>query len=72
MSSTSSPSAKIGPTIIFSDEPRGTTIPILPNFELKHGVVCIINPDYWGAENPMVFNGMINYTEVSVALLDLS
>lgn len=69
MSSTSSPSVNISPTIVFGDEPGGTSIPVLPNFELKHGAFCIINPNYWGVENPMVFNSTMNYTEVRVSFL---
>ena len=68
MSSTSSPAATISPTIVFGDQPGGTSILVLPNLELKHGAFCVINPDYWGAKNPMVFNGTMNYTEVSVGL----
>ena len=55
----------ICPTIIFGGEPQGTSIPVLPNMELKHGAFCVINPNFWGVENPMIFNGTMNYTEVS-------
>ena len=61
--SSSSSSAMIGPVIVF-DQSGETQVPVVPNVELKQGAFCVVNPDFWGAEDRRVFNGTMNDTEV--------
>ena len=56
-------SAMIGPVIVF-DQSEGMQVPVVPNVKLKQGAFCIVNPDFWGAEDHRVFNRTMNYTEV--------
>ena len=53
----------IGPVIVF-DQSEGMQVPVVPNVKLKQGAFCIVNPDFWGAEDCRVFSGTMNYTEV--------
>ena len=60
----SSSNIATAPLIIFGDQLEGTQVPVIPNWELKQGAFCIVNPDFWGAGDCQVFNGTMNYTEV--------
>ena len=71
MSSSSSHLAT-APLIVFGDQSESTQVPIVPNWELKQGAFCIVNPDFWGAGDRQVFNGTMNYTEVGLHYMILS
>ena len=71
MSSLSS-SLSTAPLIAFGDQSEGVQVPIVPNQELKQGAFCIVNPDFWGAEDRGTFNGTMNCTEVGLRFLILS
>ena len=55
--SSSSSSAMIGLVIVF-DQSEGMQVPVVPNIELKQGAFCIVNPDFWGAGDCRIFNGV--------------
>ena len=69
-SSSSYPSTT--PLIVGGDPSEGTQVPIVPNWELRQGAFCIVNPDFWGAGDRGTFNGTVDYTGVCLCFLILS
>ena len=70
--SSSSSNLTTAPLIVLGDQAKGTQVPVVPNWELKRGAFCIVNPDFWGAGDRQVFNGTMNYTKVCLHSLILS
>ena len=70
--SSSSSNLATAPLILVGNQPEGTQVPVVPNWELKQGSFCIVNPDFWGAGDCGTFNGTMNYTEVCLCFLILS
>ena len=70
--SSSSSNLTTAPEIIVGNQAEGTQVPVVPNWELKQGAFCIVNPDFWGAGDRGTFNGTMNYTEVCLCFLILS